>query len=169
MLILFFFRCSWSVLHDPLYNFQLYLIRYLILGFDNSSFSYFWLNKLGSNIIGRTHSLFQKWVISNSVWSPCLPPLTAINMKINTTISPIIVATHVAAWQIFPWYLKCSHAGAMCQCFNSGSGDSHVTMLLLLLLANVPVRDTLVWYQHHDNLIFCFTYHRHYKKFVFAC
>ena len=37
------------------------------------------MNRLGNNSFGHTHSLFQKGVISKSVWSPCLPRLHLYN------------------------------------------------------------------------------------------
>ena len=46
---------------------------FLHILFKQYPLPYFLFENIMNNTFGLTHSLFQKWVISKSVWSPCLP------------------------------------------------------------------------------------------------
>ena len=46
---------------------------FLHILFKQYPLPYFLFEDIMNKTFGLTHSLFQKWVISKSVWSPCLP------------------------------------------------------------------------------------------------
>ena len=63
-------------------------ISFLHIQFEQYPLSYFLFENIMNNTFGSTHSLFQKWVISKSVWSPCLPQNAHLEQKKFEVFSP---------------------------------------------------------------------------------